>query len=175
MKTSFDEILCLVLLIQQQLGGIHRGYHVQQRRRPTTRQSQSLIPRATVNGYHQHIALNQEEKVKIQYGPQVGASYNLKTKIPVIGIQTFQLRILSEDIAELVINGVLGIKDTIHYKVDQQSGELSFSLSERTKMVLKRFRTKLLKVTYCPQKDMPSIIVRPPLPMNLTLHLNRQL
>ena len=109
------------------------------------------------------------------FGPSVGAQYNLQKKIPVLGKQTFQLKILQENIAELLIDGVLEVKDVIHYTVDERSGELSFTLSEKTNMILKRFRTKLLAATYCPKTDRSSIIVQPPLPMKLSLHLKRLL
>ena len=109
------------------------------------------------------------------FGPKVWAQYHLQKKIPVLGKQTFQLRILQENVAELLINGMLEVKDVIHYTVDERSGEFSFTLSERTNMILKRFRTKLLAATYCPKTDRSSIIVQPPLPMKLSLHLNRLL
>lgn len=108
------------------------------------------------------------------FGPSVGAQYHLQKKIPVLGNQTFQLRILQENLAELIINGVLEVKDIVHYTVDED-GELSFTLSEKTNMILKRFRTKLLAATYCPKTDRSSIIVQPPLPMKLSLHLKRLL
>lgn len=110
-----------------------------------------------------------------KFGPSVGAQYHLQKKIPVLGKQTFQLKILQENIAELLIDGVLEVKDVIHYTVDERSGELSFTLSEKTNMILKRFRTKLLAATYCPKTDRSSIIVQPPLPMKLSLHLKRLL
>ena len=105
---------------------------------------------------------------------QVGSDYFLETKIPVIGVQTFRLRILDHNLAELTIEGLIEVRDKIPYQVDQQSGELSFTLSESTKLILKRFRTKLLKASYCPMKDRPSILVRPPLPMPIHLHLARK-
>ena len=179
------EILQCILMIQRGIIVPVRGAYAGQTRLTTRKpQSQNVTPQSTSSGYHHDTAIDAEESendqdhnkiTNLKYGPQVGARYNLTTKIPVIGVQTFQLRILREDVAELMINGVLRIKDTIHYKVDQQSGELSFDLSERTNMILKKFRTKLLKATYCPKRDRPSIIVRPPLPMNLSLHLKRQI
>lgn len=178
-------VQCVLMVMNfLRMPGIYRAYVQlgQRQKRQTTKELalQSVIHRDTgfnSEHYEEQQVINEathESIMNKKHGLQVGANYYLQTKIPVIGVQTFQLRILREDVAELEINGVLEIKDTIHYKVDQESGELLFAISEKTNMILKKFRTKLLKATYCPKRDRPSIVVRPPLPMNLSLHLMRQ-
>mmetsp|Transcript_4501 Transcript_4501/g.8658 ORF Transcript_4501/g.8658 Transcript_4501/m.8658 type:complete len:188 (-) Transcript_4501:121-684(-) len=177
-------VQCVLMVMNfLRMPGIYRAY-VQLGQRQKRQTTKELALQSVYSGYHRDTGFNSENYDEDQAahesimnkkcGLQVGANYYLQTKIPVIGVQTFQLRILREDVAELEINGVLEIKDTIQYKVDQESGELFFAISEKTNMILKKFRTKLLKATYCPKRDRPSILVRPPLPMNLSLHLMRQ-
>ena len=96
------EILQCILFIQRGIIVIHGAYAGRTRltRRP---QSKSLSPQSTYSEYHHDAAINAEEEAEIEedhekilkYGPQVGAHYKLTTKIPVIGVQTFQLRILT--------------------------------------------------------------------------------
>lgn len=107
-------------------------------------------------------------------GPPVNAMYELEVKIPIIGQQRFQLKILSLYHAELIINGVLEVKDIIPYRVDPKDGGLSFTLSDNTKRILKKFRTTLVSASYCTKTDTPSIVVSPPLPTNINLNLRRK-
>ncbi len=106
--------------------------------------------------------------------PPINAFYELSIRIPVIGKQIFQLRILNENVAELIIDGMLQVNDVISYRVDQQSGDLSFKLSEETQGILRKFRTRLGKASYCSETDTPSIVVSPPLPTNINLKLERK-
>lgn len=103
----------------------------------------------------------------------VNAVYELEAQIPVIGRQLFQLKILSEGVASLVIEGMLQLTDVIRYEVDGD-GEFAFDLSDTTTAILNRFRTRLVKVRYCSETDTPSVIVRPPLPTNIKLTLKRK-
>mmetsp|Transcript_39118 Transcript_39118/g.66678 ORF Transcript_39118/g.66678 Transcript_39118/m.66678 type:complete len:189 (+) Transcript_39118:143-709(+) len=107
------------------------------------------------------------------HGPPVDALYELEAQIPVIGKQVFQLKILSEGMASLVIEGLLELRDIIRYEVDGD-GEFAFVLSESTNRILRKFRTRLVKVRYCSETDTPSVIVRPPLPTNIKLTLRRK-
>lgn len=108
-----------------------------------------------------------------RYAPPVQALYQLDIHIPVIGRQRFQLRIISETAAELVIDGMLKINDQIKYQVQPTTGEFSFNLSNTTKRVLKRFRTSVSHAKYCSKTDTPSIQVKPPLPTKINLRLKR--
>lgn len=110
---------------------------------------------------------------RYKYAPPVQALYRLDIHIPVIGRQRFQLRIISETAAELVIDGMLKINDHIKYQVQPTTGEFSFNLSNTTKRVLKRFRTSVSDAKYCSKTDTPSIQVKPPLPTKINLRLKR--
>lgn len=107
------------------------------------------------------------------HGPPTDALYTLEANIPVIGKQRFQLRIRAQGMAELVIDGLLKLNDVIFYEVDPD-GEFTFELSEATKKVLKKFRTNLVRVRYDRETDTPTVIVRPPLPTNIKLKLERK-
>lgn len=117
---------------------------------------------------------NQAANAIVHRAPPVNAFYELNIRIPVIGRQIFQLRILSENVAELIIDGMLQVKDVISYRMDQQSGDLSFILSDETERILRKFRTRLGKATYCSETDTPSIVVSPPLPASINLKLERK-
>ncbi|KAL9190641.1 hypothetical protein ACHAXT_000347 [Thalassiosira profunda] len=106
-------------------------------------------------------------------GPPANAVYELECQIPVIGRQVFELRILNEGVATLVIEGLLELTDIIRYEVNGD-GEFAFDLSDATKTILNRFRTRLVKVRYCSETDTPTVIVRPPLPTNIKLTLRRK-
>lgn len=112
-----------------------------------------------------------EEALTSFKGPPVNAQYELKISIRVIGQQSFKLRILSETRAELIIDGMLKLRDEINFMTDPATGQLSFSLSKKTLSILKRFRTSLRHANYCSTTDIPVVIVRPPLPFDITLKL----
>ena len=106
--------------------------------------------------------------------PPVNSVYELDVRIPVIGKQHFHLKILSENVAELVIDGILKVNDIISYQIDRRTGGLSFALSEETKRIMRKFRTTIVRATYCGRSDTPSIVVSPPLPKNIKLRLKRK-
>lgn len=108
------------------------------------------------------------------FAPPLGAEYELNVRLPVIGPQIFQLKILSNKKGKLVVSGALQIDDEVEYSIDKSSGELSFTLSDGTKEVLRRFRTRLVSVNYCAKTDTPHVRVRPPLPVNIDLKLKRK-
>ena len=108
-----------------------------------------------------------------RHAPPVHALYQLDIHIPVIGQQRFQLRIISETVAELIIDGMLKINDQIKYEMQPATGELVFHLSDTTKGILKRFRTSVSHATYCPRTDTPSIQIKTPLPRKMNLRLKR--
>jgi len=121
-----------------------------------------------------------KQKVKPETGravmlhsPPIGALYELVAKIPILGEQRFRLKIVNEGIAELVIDGLLAVNDSVHYNVTHD-GDFVFELSDTTKEVLKRFKTDLVKVRYCNKTDTSIVIVRPPLPTNIKLSLKRR-
>ena len=106
--------------------------------------------------------------------PPINSCYELNIKIPVIGRQKFRLVILSKTEAQLIIEGVLFINDVVTYKINERTGELSFQLSNESERVLRKFRTTIVAASYCGKDDIPSIVVRPPLPRNINLQLKRK-
>lgn len=106
-------------------------------------------------------------------GPPLNSYYETTMKIPIIGYQSFRLRIKSTTLAELVIEGILNINDEVPYSVNEVTGELNFCLSQVTTSILRKFRTKLIKASYCHKTDTPMIEVRPPLPTTIKIRMKR--
>ena len=102
----------------------------------------------------------------------VGAEYYRQLKFPVLGLQAFRIHILSETRARLQITGMLGIDEIIPYSTDL-TGRLYFSLSEKTKQILKRFKTKLLEAGYDPHTDTPYVKVAPYVLPAVKISMNR--
>ena len=90
----------------------------------------------------------------------VGAKYQRSMNFPVLGRQAFQLHILSETKAHLIINGLLAIDEVIPYTMDF-AGRLTFSLPDKARQVLRKFRTKLLEAGYDARTDTPYFKVAP--------------
>lgn len=113
-------------------------------------------------------------ETQTSFGPPVDSLYELTVKIPVIGRQRFSLHIQSNSIAELQIQGpVINVSDRIEYKVNHETGELEFELSDGIHSTLRKVRTKLNRVSYCWKTDTPSVEVKPPLPTSINLKLKR--
>lgn len=115
-----------------------------------------------------------ENAVQSSFGPPVNSYYEMKMKIPVIGHQIFRLRIKSIFRAELVIEGMLNINDEVPYSVNEATGEIQFSLSQTTTSILRKFRTKVIKASYCHITDTPTIEIRPPLPTTIKIRMKRK-
>ena len=103
-----------------------------------------------------------------------GSIYHTERCIPVLGRQIFRLTITGTNTARLLIRGVLNVDDdNIQYKVDKNSGEIRFELSDQTRRILKRFRTSLGRVGYDSVRDVATLEVKPPLPAKITLLFTR--
>jgi hypothetical protein len=90
----------------------------------------------------------------------IGARYYRSVSFPVLGRQAFQIHVLSDATARLQITGMLAIDEIIPYSTDL-AGRLSFTLSEKTKEILRKFKTKLLEAGYDPRTDEPYFKVAP--------------
>ena len=95
-------------------------------------------------------------------------------KLPVVGQQTVELSIISRTLARLQLRGRLNIDQTVEYTMDQ-SGQLSFHLTEATQRLLRRFRTRLAEAGYDAKTDTSWVVVFPPLPFSVNIRLNRRL
>merc|ERR1719502_2026613 len=93
-------------------------------------------------------------ETQTSFGPPVDSLYELTVKIPVIGRQRFSLQIQGS---------VINVSDRIEYKVNHETGELEFELSDGIHSTLRKVRTKLNRVSYCWKTDTPSVEVKPPL------------
>lgn len=102
-----------------------------------------------------------------------GSVYQSEVVLPILGAQTFLLKIVNSQTAHIIIRGVLRLDDLVEYTTCHESGKINFNLSTKTKRILKRFRTSLGHVAYDEGKDEATLEVRPPLPMPITLLFKR--
>ena len=123
--------------------------------------------------YNHHSLSELSTKSSSFVGPPLNSYYETTMKIPIIGYQSFRLRIKSTTLAELAIEGILNINDEVPYSVNEVTGELNFCLSQVTTSILRKFRTKLIKASYCHKTDTPMIEVRPPLPTTIKIRMKR--
>ena len=105
--------------------------------------------------------------------PPLGAVYSRTVRLPVIGRQTVQLSIVSRKVARLQLMGRLSLDEPVQYEFSP-SGELSFSLTESTLALLRRFRTTLNSAGYEAQTDTSYVDVWPPLPLSIRIRLDRR-
>jgi len=104
--------------------------------------------------------------------PPTGAVYRKTLPIPVIGLQSFRLHILSDRRAHLQIDGILQVDEILDYHV-RPGGSFSLRLPDGLKQVLRRFRTKLVEFGYDHVTDLPYVVVSPPLPTKIRIQLMR--
>ena len=102
----------------------------------------------------------------------LGATYRHSMRFPVLGQQAFQIRVLSGTSAHLSISGMLTIDEVVPYTVDEK-GRLRFSLSAKTKEILKKFKTRLLEAGYDPYTDTPYVKVAPYVLPAVRINMNR--
>jgi len=105
--------------------------------------------------------------------PPIGAKYEKEVGIPVLGRQKFSLEILSDNMAHLLVNGMLILDELVPYTLTK-NGCLNCRLSDRAQQKLKTFRTSLKEVGYNVETDTPYVKVRTPLPALIKIKLHRQ-
>lgn len=103
-----------------------------------------------------------------------GSIYRSEVSVPVLGPQSFVLKIIDENTARIWIHGVLKLDDSIRYTVDEM-GKISFVLTDKTKRILRRFGTRLGSVGYDAELDEARLEVQPPLPVSIILSFKRDL
>lgn len=92
----------------------------------------------------------------------VGATYRKSLSFPVLGKQAFEIQVLSDTTAHLVISGkLMTIDEVVTYTIDNKKKELVFNLSTETKQILQKFKTKLLEAGYDAQTDTPYVKIAP--------------
>ena len=88
-------------------------------------------------------------------------------------LESQQLSIISAHKARLQLEGRLQLDEPIEYSIHAESGELSFSLTESTRRLLRRFHTSLDAAGYEADEDVAWVVVWPPLPLSIRIRLNR--
>ena len=104
--------------------------------------------------------------------PPTGAVYKKTLPIPVLGRQSFHLRILSDRRAHLRIDGVLSVDEILDYKV-KPCGAFSILIPDGLQNLLRKFRTRLVEFGYDSATDLPYVVVSPPLPTKIRIQLAR--
>lgn len=83
-----------------------------------------------------------------------------------------QLTILTRNMARLQLQGRLQLDEPVEYDISDD-GKLSFVLTNSTKQLLGRFRTSLDAAAYDMSDDTAHVVVWPPLPLSVTIKLQR--
>lgn len=83
-----------------------------------------------------------------------------------------QLTILTRNMARLQLQGRLQLDEPVEYDITDE-GKLSFALTNSTKQLLRRFRTSLDAAAYDMSDDTAHVVVWPPLPLSVTIKLQR--
>ena len=74
--------------------------------------------------------------------------------------------------ARLQLQGRLQLDEPVEYDITDE-GKLSFALTNSTKQLLRRFRTSLDAAAYDMSDDTAHVVVWPPLPLSVTIKLQR--
>ena len=74
--------------------------------------------------------------------------------------------------ARLQLEGRLELDEPVEYDISDE-GQLSFSLTDSTKRLLRRFRTSLDAAAYDGADDTAHVVVWPPLPLSVSIKLQR--
>ena len=96
-------------------------------------------------------------------GPTVGTLYIGSMKMPVIGQQTFMLRILSRSRAQIVLMGALNLDEPAKYSIHKGSSTVEIEFNEPTIDLLRRWRTRIRTVSYFHEDDTCELVIAPPL------------
>eukprot|EP00962_Isochrysis_galbana_P039317 scaffold14069_cov126-Isochrysis_galbana.AAC.5 len=105
--------------------------------------------------------------------PPVGGVYLRTLWLPVLGMQTISLTVVSHNRLRLQLSGAICLDDTVAY-VATASG-LVFEFSPPTKSMLRRFRTSFRGADYIADTDHAIFSVSPPLvPGTVNVQLRRQ-
>ncbi|KAG8460388.1 hypothetical protein KFE25_011879 [Diacronema lutheri] len=104
--------------------------------------------------------------------PPVGATFTDTMLLPVIGLQTVKLSIISRSRARLRLSGALLHDDTIEYGLDS-AGDLEFLLSDHTLRLVHALGVSIARAEYCPKNDRARITLKIPAFPALLVELRR--
>ena len=111
-------------------------------------------------------------QIYLPYQPPLGAVYMRQIHLPIIGEQNISLAIITSTRAQLFLSGKLNVDEPVEYSI-QSNGDVSFEINDRTKELLRRFRTSLISAGYDPVTDTARVVVCPPLPVSVRIQLER--
>ena len=104
--------------------------------------------------------------------PPVGGVYAHTVWLPVLGMQTISLTVLSHARMRLELSGAISLDDIVTY-VSTPAGSLAFEFSAPTKRMLRRCRTSFRGAEYFRDGDRATFAISPPLVpgvMHVQLH-----
>lgn len=100
-----------------------------------------------------------------------GSVYRAHVSLPVLGLQSFRIKILNAKTAHFVIPGVLRLDDEVEYNLfcdDHEEHSITFQLSLNTRRALKQFRASVGSAQYNRERDEAILQVQSPLPHPIT-------
>ena len=111
--------------------------------------------------------------------PPYGAVYDCTVRMPIIGEQTFMLRVLSRTHAQIVLRGKLNLDEPAKYWTEVNSGtegrtRIRIAFNEPTLDLLARWRTRIRAVWYEHDGDYAILVIAPPLIPAIRVRLARR-
>ena len=111
--------------------------------------------------------------------PPNGAVYVGHMKLPLLGEQTFMLRIESRSSARITLVGAMSLDELAEYASEGASDEsgsgnlqLNMNFNEPTLNLLARYRTRIRSTLYNPDGDYATLVICPPL-LTIRVRLHR--
>ena len=97
-------------------------------------------------------------------GPAVGALYVGAIHMPIIGMQTFMLKIVSRHRARIILVGHLNLDEPASYAGPHDgTGAVDIEFNEPTQDLLRRWKTRIRSVSYWHDDDTCQLEISPPL------------
>ena len=111
--------------------------------------------------------------------PPNGAVYVGHMKLPILGQQTFMLRIESQSSARITLDGAMSLDELAEYASAGASDEgaggdlhLNMDFNEPTLALLARYRTRIRSTLYNADGDYATLVICPPL-LTIRVRLHR--
>lgn len=110
--------------------------------------------------------------------PPSGALYVGHIKLPILGQQTFMLRIVSRTRAKIILVGAMNLDEYGHYTVassrpDEPFVSLLVNFNEPTLALLDRYKTRIRAVKYFDGADVAELEICPLILPTIRVRLNR--
>ena len=110
--------------------------------------------------------------------PPNGALYAATVGMPVIGKQTFMLRVLSRPRGKITLRGRLDLDEPVTYQLERydakrRRSKIHLTFNKPTLLLLSRWRTRIRAVWYDADGDYALLVVAPPVIPAIRIKLNR--